>query len=132
LVGLKKFVWSFGFFTLKKFPLKENIAIQFVWETYCKIFVTKAILDRFPRSDVSKIWGMRDSKWILSTKQAQRLLTGLRLRDKNATVSSTKWKGSYDSGRKYRSESEMTFAWVQKAADGSVCKLWQHCTQTGV
>jgi len=21
------------------------------------------------------------------------------------------------------------FVWVQKAADGSVCKLWHHCTQ---
>jgi len=24
----------------------------------------------------------------------------------------------------------MIFAWVQKGADGSVCKLWHHCTQT--
>jgi len=30
---------------------------------------------------------------------------------------------------KYRSEWEMTFTWVQKAADGPVCKLWHHCTQ---
>jgi len=24
----------------------------------------------------------------------------------------------------------MTFAWVQKAANGSVYKLWHHCTQS--
>jgi len=29
-------------------------------------------------------------------------------------------KSCNDSGRKYRSEWEMTFVWVQKAADGSV------------
>jgi len=48
---------------------------------------------------------------------------------------SMKWKGSYcsGSGRKCRSESEMTtFVWVQKAAYGSVCKLLHHCTQSAV
>ena len=29
---------------------------------------------------------------------------GLRLHDRNATMTSRKWKGSYDSGRKYRCE----------------------------
>jgi len=53
------------------------------------------------------------SLYCVSTKQAQRLQTGLRLRDRNATMTS-KWKGSYDSGRKYRSEWKMTFVWVQK------------------
>ena len=41
-----------------------------------------------------------------------------------------KWKGCNDSGRKYRSYWEMTFIWVQKAADGSVCKLSHYCTQS--
>jgi len=40
---------------------------------------------------------------VLSTKQSQRLETaGLRLRDRNAIIRS-KWMGSYDSDRKYRS-----------------------------
>jgi len=41
----------------------------------------------------------------VSTKQSQakRLLTGLRLRDRNAIITS-KWKCSYDSDRKYRQE----------------------------
>ena len=41
-----------------------------------------------------------------------------------------KWKGCKDSGCKYRSYWEMTFIWVQKAADGSVCKLSHYCTQS--
>jgi len=40
---------------------------------------------------------------VVSTKQSQRLQTGLRLRDKNAIITS-KQKCSYDSDRKYRSE----------------------------
>jgi len=40
---------------------------------------------------------------VVSTKLAQRLQTGLRLCNRNATVTSRKWKGSYDSSRKYRS-----------------------------
>jgi len=37
------------------------------------------------------------------------LQTGLRLCNRNATMTSTKWKGSYDSGLKYRSEWDVTF-----------------------
>jgi len=40
---------------------------------------------------------------VASTKQSLRLQTGLPLRDRNATITS-KWKGSYDSDRKYRLE----------------------------
>jgi len=54
--------------------------------------------------------------------QAQRLQTGLRLCDINATMTSRKCKGPCAFDRKYRSEWEMTFVWVQKATDGSVCK----------
>ena len=36
---------------------------------------------------------------------SQRLQTGLRLRDRNA-ITTSKWKGSYDSDRKHRSEWE--------------------------
>ena len=42
---------------------------------------------------------------VVSTKQSQRLQTGLRLRHRNALITS-KWKGSYDSDRKYSSEWE--------------------------
>ena len=43
---------------------------------------------------------------VASTKpvQSQRLPAGLRLHDINVTMMSKKWKGSYDSGPKYRSE----------------------------
>jgi len=58
------------------------------------------------------------------------LQTGLRARDQNATMTSRKWKSLYDCVRTYRSAREMTFVWVQKAADGSICKLWHHCTQS--
>jgi len=34
-----------------------------------------------------------------------------------------KWKGSYDPDRKYSSEWAI---FMQKAAVGSVCKLWHH------
>ena len=44
--------------------------------------------------------------------QAQRLQTGLRLCDINATMTSRKFKGPCASDRKYRSEWEMTFVWV--------------------
>jgi len=37
---------------------------------------------------------------VVSTKQAQRLQTGLCLHDINATMMSKKWKASYDSGPK--------------------------------
>jgi len=60
--------------------------------------------------------------------QAQRLQTGLRLRDRNETMASRKC--SYDSGRKYWNKWVKTFAWAQKAANGSVCKLWCHCIQS--
>ena len=50
-----------------------------------------------------------------------------RLRDRNAIITS-KWMCPYDSDRKYRSEWERLF--VQKAADGSVCKLLHHFTQS--
>jgi len=40
---------------------------------------------------------------VVSTKQSQRLQTGLRFRDRNAIITS-KWKCSYDSNRKCRSE----------------------------
>jgi len=44
-------------------------------------------------------------------------------------MTSRKWMGSYASGRKYRSERvEKAFAWVQKVASQSVCKLWHDCT----
>jgi len=43
--------------------------------------------------------------YVVSTKQYQRLQTGLRLSDRNAIIT-WKWKGSYDSDRKYRSERE--------------------------
>jgi len=63
----------------------------------------------------------------VSTKQAHPLLTGLRLRDINATVTS-KRKSSYDSGRKDRSGWEMPFVWEQKVAVGSVCSVLHYCT----
>jgi len=40
---------------------------------------------------------------VVSTKLSQRLQTGLRLRGRNAIITS-KWKGSYDSDRKYMQE----------------------------
>jgi len=43
--------------------------------------------------------------------------------DKNAAMTSRKWKGSNDSGRKYRSEWDLPFLWVQKAAHGSEFRL---------
>jgi len=51
------------------------------------------------------------------------LQTGLRLRDINATMTLKKSKGSYDSGRNYKIEWEMTIAWVQISADASICQL---------
>jgi len=42
----------------------------------------------------------------------------MRLRDRNATVTS-KWKGSYDSGRKYRCYWKTTFVLEQKTGVGS-------------
>ena len=41
-------------------------------------------------------------------------------------MSSTKWKGSYDKGRKGNIDWEKTFLWLKKASDGSqdaYCKL---------
>jgi len=58
---------------------------------------------------------------VVSTKQTQCLQTGLRLRGRNAIIK-WKWKGSYDSHRKYRKEL-MGETFVEKAADRSVCKL---------
>jgi len=64
---------------------------------------------------------------VVSSNQAQHLQTGLRLRDRNTTMASKKWKDSYDIGRKYRSDYKRL---VKKASDGSVCKLWHHCAQS--
>jgi len=66
---------------------------------------------------------------VVSTKQVQRL-QALRLGGRNATMMSSKWKCSYGSGRKYKSEWEITCVWVQKAVCGSVCNMWHHCTQS--
>ena len=52
--------------------------------------------------------------------QAQRLQTGVRVCDRNATMASRKWKNSNGSIRQYKNEREKTFAWVQKAP---VCNL---------
>jgi len=62
-VGLQNFFRPFGsflalfrwnrFFCMKIFRFRQHI---------CKICVVNAILDRRPRPDVSKIWGMRVSK----------------------------------------------------------------------
>jgi len=41
-------------------------------------------------------------------------------------IASTKWKSSYDKGRKYNNNRENTFIWLKKANDGSegvYCKL---------
>jgi len=62
------------------------------------------------------------------TQQSQRLQTGLRLRERNVIITS-KWKGSYDSDRKYRQE-WMGETFVQKAADWSLRKLWPRWTQS--
>jgi len=53
--------------------------------------------------------------YVVSTKQTQRLQTGVRLRDRNAIITS-EWKDSYDFDRKYRQEC-MGETFVQKAAD---------------
>jgi len=50
------------------------------------------------------------------------LETGLCLHDINVTMMLKKCKGAYDSVSKY-GWMEMTFTWVQKVADGSVCQL---------
>ena len=63
---------------------------------------------------------------VVCTKQSQRSLTGLRLCNRNAIITSM-WKGTYDSDRNYRREWERL---VHKAADGSECKLWHHFTQS--
>ena len=52
-------------FKLKKLRLMENISIPFFRQHICKSFVTNAIFDRRLRSDISKIWGTRDSKKII-------------------------------------------------------------------
>jgi len=44
---------------------------------------------------------------VLSIKQTESLKTDLRLRGTDATMTSRKRKGCYDSGRKYRSEWEI-------------------------
>jgi len=53
---------------------------------------------------------------------------GLRLRERNATMTSKKCL--YHSGCMCKNECEMTFAWVQKAASGSVCKVWHYCNHS--
>jgi len=53
LVGLKKFIWYFGFFTLKKFPLQKNIYYSIFSATVLQSFCDK--LDGRPHSDGSKI-----------------------------------------------------------------------------
>ena len=36
----------------------------------------------------------------------------------------------FGTARKYRSQWDMTFLWVQKSAYGSVCKFWPQCNQS--
>jgi len=62
-----------------------------------------------------------------SCERYARLKAGRQVCQRNATTTSRKLKGSYISGRECRSEWEKTYVWVQKAADGSACKLWYHC-----
>ena len=66
---------------------------------------------------------------VVSIKQSQRLQTGLCLCDWNAIITS-KWKGSYDSDRKYRSEWErlscMKLPMDQYANCGTILPKWHH------
>lgn len=43
---------------------------------------------------------------------------------------SSKWKGAYDSGRKYHKEWESEFLWLRKVDDGSDKAYCKYCGLT--
>jgi len=103
LVGLNKFILPFRFYAEKVSSVEIYLLFHCFWQNLCKTFVITAILDRRPRSDISKIWGKRDSKWTFCviTGNACAVLNlvsamqGSRLEDKFASEMRRRRRGSW-------------------------------------